>query len=154
MPGLLLVVALGVPLPLGLLADGEWWEEKLLAGHVLASEVVYDQYRILDLSEQVLLAKPAKPELIDQFREGGGDPEKVKEALKQVEPVNLRGRSLRGASFFLGSPARRRLAGSVAAGRGFVGNRAAGREFGASLQRALQGADLGPCSRSLQDAWI
>ena len=32
MPGLLLVVALGVPLPLGLLADGEWWEEELLGG--------------------------------------------------------------------------------------------------------------------------
>ena len=100
MPGLLLVVALGVPLPLGLLADGEWWEEKLLAGNVVASEVVYDRYRLLDLSEQVLLAKPAKPELIDQFREG--DPEKVKEALKQVERVKLRGRSLRGASVFSG----------------------------------------------------
>ena len=46
MPGLLLVIALGVPLPLGLLADGEWWEEKLLAGNVLANEVVYDRFRI------------------------------------------------------------------------------------------------------------
>ena len=36
MPGLLLVVALGVPLPLGLLADGEWWEE-LLGANVVAS---------------------------------------------------------------------------------------------------------------------
>ncbi|MDQ3775550.1 MAG: hypothetical protein M3461_14970 [Pseudomonadota bacterium] len=97
MSGLLLVVALGVPLPLGLLADGEWREKKLLAGEVVASEVVYDRFRRLDLSEQVLLAKPAKPELVAQFREG--DPEKVKEALQQVEPVNLRGRSLRGARF-------------------------------------------------------
>jgi hypothetical protein len=96
MPGLLLVVALGVPLPLGLLADGEWWEEKLLAGHVLASDVVYHRFRFLNLSEQVLLAKPTKPELIAQFREG--DPEKVEEA-KEVEQVKLRGRSLRGASF-------------------------------------------------------
>ena len=99
MPGLLLVVALGVPLPLGLLADGEWWEEELLAGNALASEVVYDRFRRLDLSEQVLLAKPAKPELVAQFRKG--DPEKVKEALEQVEPVKLGGRSLRGASFFV-----------------------------------------------------
>ena len=97
MPGLLLVVALGVPLPLGLLADGEWWEEKLLAGHALASEVVYDRFRHLDLREQVLLAKPAKPELLAHFREG--DPKKVKKALQQIERVNLRWRSLRGASF-------------------------------------------------------
>jgi uncharacterized protein YjbI with pentapeptide repeats len=97
MPGLLVVVALGVPLPLGLLVDGEWWEEKLLGRHVVASEV-YDGFRRLDLSEQVLLAKPAKPELVAKFREG--DPEKVKEALNQVEPVKLRGRSLRGALFF------------------------------------------------------
>jgi hypothetical protein len=84
MPGLLLVVALGVPLPLGLLADGEWWEEEVLGRHVLlqdadagwleegeesalgrillkypvvASEVYYG-FRHLDLSEQVLLGKP------------------------------------------------------------------------------------------------
>ena len=70
MPGLLLVVALGVPLPLGMLADGEWREEKLLGGNVIASEVVYNRFRFLDLNEQVLLAKPTKPELIARFREG------------------------------------------------------------------------------------
>ena len=115
MPGLLLVVALGAPLPLGLLADGEWWEEEVLGWQdvplvgprtevpveryrypVVASEAYY-RFRSLDLSEQVLLAKPAKPGLIAQLREG--DPEKVAEALKQVEPVKLRGRSLRGAWF-------------------------------------------------------
>ncbi len=68
-----------------------------MAGNVVASEVVYNQFRFLDLSEQVLLAKAANPELIAQFRKG--DPEKVKEALEQVEGVKLRDRSLRGASF-------------------------------------------------------
>jgi hypothetical protein len=83
MPGLLLVVAIGVPLPLGLLAYGEWWERELLAGNLSTGYAVYGEFRRLRLSEQVLLAKPAKPELVAKFREG--DPEKVKEALKQVE---------------------------------------------------------------------
>jgi hypothetical protein len=96
MPGLLLVIALGAPLPLGLIADGEWWGEELLRRHVVASEV-YDRFRRLDLNDQVLLAKPAKPELVAHLREG--DPEEVEEALKQVEGVNLRKRSLRRASF-------------------------------------------------------
>jgi hypothetical protein len=75
MPGLLLVVALGVPLPLGLFALGEWGEEELQPGYVVDSGLmIYDRLRFLDLSEQVLLAKPAKPELIAQFREG--NPEK------------------------------------------------------------------------------
>ena len=99
MPGLLLVVALGVPLPLGLLTAGEWWEEKLLGGKVVASKVVYDRFRFLDLSDQVLLAKPAKPELIAEFREG--EPEKVKEALKRVERVKCAGAAC-GARRFIG----------------------------------------------------
>ncbi len=127
MPGLLLIVALGVPLPLGLLADGEWWEEELLGANVVASEVVYDRFRFLDLSEQVLLAKPAKPEIIAQFREG--DPQKVKEALKQVERVKLLRRSLRGAS----------LAGALLPGADLRGAQLRG----ANLMTAqLQGADL------------
>ncbi|MGH8609456.1 MAG: pentapeptide repeat-containing protein [Gammaproteobacteria bacterium] len=96
MPGFLLIVALGLPLLLVLLADGEWWEEELLGGHVVISEI-YLPFRRLDLSEQVLLAKPAKPEIVAQLRDG--DPEKVKEALKQVERINLRKRGLRGAQF-------------------------------------------------------
>jgi len=126
MPGLLLVVALGVPLPLGLLADGEWWEEELLAGNVVASEV-YGRFRRLDLSEQVLLAKSAKPELVAVFREG--DPEKVKEALTQVEPVKLRGRSLRGAS----------LAGALLPGADL---REAQLQSAILTDAQLQGADL------------
>lgn len=95
-------------------------------GNVVASEV-YGRFRRLDLSEQVILAKPAKPELIAQFREG--DPEKVKEALKRVERVKLRGRSLRGASFL-----RALLPGA---------DLREGQLQGANLFRAkLQGADL------------
>jgi hypothetical protein len=50
MLGPVLVVAFGVPFPLGLLADGEWWDEKLLGQQVLASDVVYKRFRFLDLS--------------------------------------------------------------------------------------------------------
>jgi len=89
---LLLIVNLGVPLPLILLAEGEW----LLAGHIVDREV-NPSFRRLDLVEEALFAKPNKPELLTQLREG--DPIKIKEALRQVEPVKLRGRRLRGAKF-------------------------------------------------------
>ena len=97
MPGFLLVVALGAPLPVALLVDGEWWEEKVLAGEVVASNAVYDGFRHLDLTEQVLLAKPAKPEVVARFREGAV--ETLAEALTHVEGVKLSGRSLWGAQF-------------------------------------------------------
>jgi hypothetical protein len=131
MPGLVLVVALGVPLPLGLLADGEWWEE-LLGPNVVASVGIYDRFRHLELSEHVLLAKPAKPELVAQFREG--DPGKVKDALKQVERVNLRRRGLRGALFKDALLPSADLQGARLEGANF---------WGAQLQRAnLRGAQL------------
>ncbi|MCI0403975.1 MAG: pentapeptide repeat-containing protein, partial [Acidobacteria bacterium] len=145
MPGLLLVVALGVPFPLVLLTEGEWWEEKVLAGHVVASEI-YHPFRRPDVREQVLLAKP-KPELIAQFREG--DPAKVKEALKQVEPVKLRWRSLRGANFKSALLPGADLEGAQLQGANFVEAQLQGANLiGAQLQGAellaarLQGADL------------
>ena len=137
MPVLLLVVALGVPLPLGLLADGEWWEEKVLKRKIVASEVVYDRFHFLDVSEQVLLAKPAKPDLIARLREG--DSEEVKEALKHVERVKLRGRSLRGARFF-----KALLPGADLRGAQLQGATLWGAQLqGAELREArLRGADL------------
>jgi uncharacterized protein YjbI with pentapeptide repeats len=147
MPGLLLVVALGVPLPLGLLTDGEWWEEELLGANTVASEVVYDRLRFLDLNEQVILAKPAKPGLIAQL--GEGDPQKMEEALKQVERVKLRERSLRHASFAWALLPRADLRGAHLQGADLFEAHLRGADLseaylqGADLSGAnLQGADL------------
>jgi uncharacterized protein YjbI with pentapeptide repeats len=164
MPGLLLVVALGVPLPLGLLADGEWWGEEVLGRHVLLAEAanadwsedgvlgrillkypviaseVYDRFRHLDLSEQVLLAKPAKPELVNQFRKG--DPEKVKEALEQIEPVQLRGRRLRGASFIYALLPRADLRDAQLQGAMLFGAQLPGAQLSKAQLQGVQGGAL------------
>ncbi len=142
MLGFLLIINLGVPLPLTLLVEGEW----LLAGHVVDSKV-YRPFRRLNVSGQVLLAKPAKAELVAQLREG--DPVKVKEALKQVEPVKLSGRGLRGGNFASALLPGADLTGAKLQGAILLGVQLQGAYLGqAQLQVAwlskaqLQGADL------------
>jgi len=146
MPALLVIVALGVPFPLTLLVEGEWWEEKLLAGHVKPSEV-YLPFRRLDFSGQVLLAQPAKPKLVAQLRQG--DPVEVNEALKQVEGINLRWRSLRGANFGYALLPGANLRDAQLQGADLLGAELQGADLamaqlqGADLTTAqLQGADL------------
>lgn len=58
----------------------------------LISTLFLSEIRRLDLTEQVLLAKPPKPETLALLRS-----EKWLEALDQTESVNLKGRSLRRA---------------------------------------------------------
>jgi uncharacterized protein YjbI with pentapeptide repeats len=104
---LLLTLLLGFLLPLALLVDGEGLEGlvvRLQIGpappqahlHSLDSSALFSaflqDYRRLDLEERVLLAKPPKPETLALIRSGHWQ-----EGLKQIEPLNLQGRSLRQA---------------------------------------------------------
>ena len=93
------------------------------------STVLAEKYlakkRVLDLSYQVLLAKPPKPETLALIRAG-----QWQEALTQIEPLtNLSGRSLRHARMHKVT---------------LIGTNLSGIQFqGANLWRAqLQGADL------------
>lgn len=93
MPGFLLVLALGLPMPLALVTKGEWLETGLIGetGFIRALDV----FRRLDLTGEVLLAKPATPEIVAQLRDATAG--KAKEALAKVAPIKLQGRGLRGA---------------------------------------------------------
>jgi uncharacterized protein YjbI with pentapeptide repeats len=88
--GLLAVILFGLPLPLLLLVDGEsidqpgWPTTKMLR-----------PMRQLDLAEKILLAKPALPATIIDLR--GPDPTRRDAALRSIERIDLRNRSLRNA---------------------------------------------------------
>jgi len=93
MPGFLLVLALGLPMPLALVAKGELLERDLIGKSLF--NLYLNNSRNLKLSGEVLLAKPVPPEIVAQLREGISG--KVKEALAKVEPIKLQRRGLRGA---------------------------------------------------------
>jgi uncharacterized protein YjbI with pentapeptide repeats len=101
-------------------------------------------YRRLDLNEQVLLAKPPQPETLALIRSG-----EWQEGLKRVEPLNLQGRSLRQAKMYkailLGADLRwAQLQGALLVLAYLQGTNLIGADLqGADLWRAgLQSADL------------
>ncbi len=92
-PGLLTIVLLGLPLPLLLHVDGE-----RLATPGAYSTLILDPLRHLDLHEKVLLAKPARPEIIADLH--GTGPAKREVALRSIERIDLQRRGLRGANLY------------------------------------------------------
>ncbi|AET95070.1 hypothetical protein BYI23_D015600 (plasmid) [Burkholderia sp. YI23] len=93
MPAFLLVIAVGVTMPLALVAKGESLETSLIGETFISRE---SPFRFLALNGEVLLAKPASPEIVAQLRE-----DKVKEALTKVERIKLERRGLRSAQLNL-----------------------------------------------------
>jgi uncharacterized protein YjbI with pentapeptide repeats len=97
---LLLTLFIGPLLPLAFLVDGEGLEglvrvQPLSApgpSTALFAEKFLKDKRQLYLDKQVLLAKPPQPETLALIRSG-----QWQEGLKQVEPLNLKGRNLRHA---------------------------------------------------------
>ncbi len=96
---LLLIVYMGPFLPLALMIPSENLErgvirfQKSLGSTTQFSKLFLTEKRTLDVSEQVLLAKQPKPETLDKIRSD----QCQKEELAQIEPINLKGRSLRHA---------------------------------------------------------
>ena len=146
---LLLILLAGSLLPLSLLVVGEGLErlvirsQKSPAQQTLFSKFVGDK-RWLDLDEQILLAKPPKPETLAMIRSG-----EWKNALKQIEPINLKDRHLRNALLY----------NVILTGADLRGARLQGAKlYGANLQGAklyganLQGAYL--YGTNLQNAYL
>jgi uncharacterized protein YjbI with pentapeptide repeats len=98
--GLLLTLYLGPLLPLTLHVDGERIEQILLHiqglphGSTTLSSFLTERRR-LDLTEQVLLAKPASPATLLLVHSGEGE-----KALHQTEPIDINHRKLRNAHLF------------------------------------------------------
>jgi uncharacterized protein YjbI with pentapeptide repeats len=124
---LLMMLFIGLPAPLAMIVDGEGLERFVLYVQPSQSRITRFWYvfkwspdqklvdkedlknyilparnttvfstvlkRQLDLSEQLLMANPPKPETIALIRSGN-----YQEALKQIEPINLRNRNLRHAN--------------------------------------------------------
>lgn len=94
---LLLMIYIGPLLPLTLHIDGELIERLLLRaqrsshGMTVLSRFLEERRR-LDLTEQVLLAKPASPQTLTFVRSG-----EEEKALQQTEPININNRKLRRA---------------------------------------------------------
>ena len=140
--GLLVVLALGSVMPMALRT---WFfpsESKVQANLAISLFA-----GILDLKEQVLLAKEAKPEIVANLRAGSG--EAREQALLQIEPINLKGRSLRGADFRKALLSRADLRESQLQGADLTVAQLQGADLtgaqlqGADLSRAeLQGANL------------
>lgn len=92
----LLLITIGLPIPLALTTMGESLD--LLFGWTYPSFYFreYVSCRRLVLNQEVLLAKPASPDIVAQLQRGiGGD---VKDGLAKVAHIKLQGRSLRYAS--------------------------------------------------------
>jgi len=87
---LALALMLGAPIPLLLVVDGDYLE---LPDAYFS--YIFHSWRYLNLTEKVLLSKPAQPEIIVDLR--GSNPAKIAAALRSVERIDLRGRSLRRA---------------------------------------------------------
>ena len=167
---LLLTLLMGSLLPLALMVDEEHFEQLVVGRqsfrtqHTLLSGLLMDKRR-LDLDEQLLFVKPPKPETLALIRSG-----KWEEGLRQVEPINLKGRNLRhaalykamligadlrmvqlqGADLFLAKLQGAKLGGAGLQSANLVGAGLQGADLdGAKLQGAdlvgarLQGADLG-----------
>lgn len=90
--GLLTTMVLGLALPLILVADGERIDRPTSFG----TQILYS-LRHLDLREKILLTKPVQPEVIaDVF---SVDAARTETALRSIERLDLRNRSLRGINF-------------------------------------------------------
>ena len=94
---LLMTLIVGPLLPLALQVDGEWLERMVAIAQGAPQSMttfskLLDEKRHLDLHEKVLLAKQPKPEILALIRSGGWQ-----EVLNQLEPINLKARSLRHA---------------------------------------------------------
>jgi len=97
---LLLTIYMGALLPLALHVDGErterilLWAQGMPHGSTVMSGLL-GEVRWLNLNEQVLLAKPASPEMLTFVRAGEGE-----KALQQTEPINIKNRNLRHATMY------------------------------------------------------
>jgi hypothetical protein len=140
---LLITLWLGLLLPLAFQVNGGGLERLVVRlqpgpttpfAATMFSEVFLQDYRRLSLNEQVLLKTPPKPETLALIRSGHWQ-----EGLKQIEPLNLRGRHLRQAKM-----ARVILLGADLRGAQLQGANLVGAQLqGANLEEAeLQGADL------------
>jgi uncharacterized protein YjbI with pentapeptide repeats len=84
---LVMILAIGLPLPLVFIAKGERLE--MLFGESAASRS-FQEFRRLNFNDQVLLAKTTTPEVVAQLRRGD---------VTDVAGIDLRRRSLRDAQF-------------------------------------------------------
>ncbi len=89
----LLVIMIGIPMPLALVAKGEgfekWWGETNFSESPRVK-----RFRTLNLTGQAIFTKSVQPETVENLRRGGVD---TKQALSRVAPVDLKSRGLRGA---------------------------------------------------------
>jgi uncharacterized protein YjbI with pentapeptide repeats len=69
------------------------WVQRSQSSTTKFSDTFLLDKRRLHLTQQLLMAKPAKPEVLALIRSGNWQ-----EAVKQIEPINLQGRSLRHAN--------------------------------------------------------
>lgn len=132
---LLAILALALPLPLMLLVDGEQIDRpRALAGQV--------GLRHLTFFDSLLLASPAKPEIRADLR---SENQTLRElALKAIEPLDLRERSLRGVNLYYSALPMANLKNADLQGANLTNARLLGaRLSSARLQgAALDGADL------------
>jgi uncharacterized protein YjbI with pentapeptide repeats/FtsH-binding integral membrane protein len=152
---LLVTLLFGLLLPLALLVDGEGleglvvrvqqWPATLFthrleifppSSSTVFSGVFLQDKRRLYLNEQVLLAKPPKPETLALIRSG-----EWQEGLKQVEPLNLKGRNLRHA----------RMEKVILIGADLRGARLQGADLAFAR---LQGADLSGAQLQGSNLWM
>ena len=109
-------------------------ENTTIASSILATQ------RHLDLEEQVLLVKEAKPEIVADLRRESKDARE--QALRQIEPINLKGRSLRGAIFRKALLSRADLRETQLHGANLSGADLQGAELrGAALYGVTEGED-------------
>ncbi len=98
---LLLALFFGLLTPPALLVDNEGlehvvlWVQRSSNSTTQFANVFLRDKRRLFLGEQVLLTKPPKPETLALIRSGNWQ-----EGLKQIEPINLKDRSLRHAEMY------------------------------------------------------
>jgi uncharacterized protein YjbI with pentapeptide repeats len=99
---LILTAAIGLPLPLALVARGEalerLFETRLYPGAPVWLRnplIPAEDLRRLVVPEAIILARAPKPELIADLR--SDDPAQAAAAARALEPANLKGRSLRDA---------------------------------------------------------
>jgi uncharacterized protein YjbI with pentapeptide repeats len=98
---LILTAAIGLPLPLALVARGETLERlfetrlRLTPVWMQTPLIPAEDLRRLVVPEAIILARAPKPELIADLR--SDDPAQAAAAARALEPANLKGRSLRDA---------------------------------------------------------
>jgi uncharacterized protein YjbI with pentapeptide repeats len=89
----LLVLTIGAPTSLALMAKGEALERFLGETNFSQSNII-KQFRILRLTGKIIFAKELPQEVVEDLRSGGV---KTRQALNKVIPINLKDRALRGA---------------------------------------------------------